>query len=203
MIKAIVFDFGGVLIDWNPRHLYRKLFADENAMEQFFADAQFMEWNLEQDRGGRFAQGVAEHAEKFPQYAKHLRAFDERWRETVGGEISGTVEILRALKRAGHRLYGLTNWSAEKFALVEHEFSFLQWFDGIVVSGRVGLIKPEPRIFELLLEQIGLPARECLFIDDAEKNIAAARALGLHTIHFVSPAQLANELRALSLLPAP
>ncbi len=193
-VRGIIFDFGGVLIDWNPRFLYRKLFADENAMEQFLADVQFAEWNLEQDRGNPFAAGVAQHVAKYPQYEEYLRAFDTRWRESVGSEISGTVEILRALKHAGYRLYGLSNWSAEKFALVETEFPFLQWFDEIVVSGRVGLIKPDPRIFTLLLEKIGLRAEECLFIDDAEKNIVVARELNFQTIHFQSPEQLAREL---------
>lgn len=199
MIRTIIFDFGGVLVDWNPRHLYRKMFADERAMEEFFERTQFWEWNLQQDGGRAFAEGVAQHIAKYPQYAEYLRAFDTRWRESVGGEIPETIEILRALKHAGYPLYGLTNWSAEKFALVSGGFSFLHYFDAIVVSGQVQLIKPDPRIFQLVLEKSGMRADECLFIDDSETNVNAARALGFHTIRYTSPEPLRKELEKLGL----
>jgi len=196
---VIVFDFGGVLIDWNPRYLYRKLFADENAMEQFFDEIQFPEWNADQDRRPSFAEGVAEHSEKFPHHAEMIRAYDERWTESIGGEIGETVEILRALKAAGHPVYGLSNWSADTFARIRDQFAFLSWLDGIVLSGEVELTKPDPRIFQLLLEKVNRPANECIFIDDAEKNIKAAQALDFHTIHYTSPEQTKRELEALGI----
>lgn len=196
MIGAIVFDFGGVLVDWNPRYLYRQFFDDEIAMENFFDEIGFAEWNSEQDKGRPFAQAVSEHSAKFPQHAEMIRAYDERWTESVGGEISETVDILRALKRAGYPLYGLSNWSAEKFALVRAEYKFFDLFDAIVLSGEAKIAKPDTRIFELLLKKIGCPAEDCLFIDDSETNIAAARALNFQTIRFESAEELARELRA-------
>ncbi len=199
-IRAIIFDFGGVLVDWNPRYLYRKLFADENAMENFFTEIGFPEWNTEQDRGRAFAEGVAEHSQKFPHHAEMIRAFDERWSESIGGEISETVEILRALKRAGYALYGLSNWSAETFPRVRDQFAFFELFDAIVLSGEVKLAKPDRRIFDLLLEKSGCRAEDCLFIDDSETNVNAARALGFQTIQYQSPEQLARELEQLGIL---
>lgn len=201
-IRAIVFDFGGVLMDWNPRYLYRQLFDDETAMENFFDEIGFAEWNLEQDKGRAFAVAVASHSEKFPHHAEMIRAYDERWLESVGGEIAETVEILRALKDAGYPLFGLSNWSAEKFALVRAEYEFFDLFDAIVLSGEEKIAKPDARIFEILMEQIDYRAEECLFIDDSATNIAAARALSFQTIHFESPEQLAAELRALGVLSA-
>ncbi len=198
-IRAIVFDFGGVLIDWNPRYLYRKLFENDDAIEQFLAESEFAAWNDEQDKGRTFDEGVAEHSKKFPQHAALLRAYHERYLETVGGEIAGTVEILYALKRAGYPLYGLSNWAMEKFLLVRERYALFDVFDAYVISSEVKMAKPDPRIFTLLLEKIGRRAEECLFIDDAEKNIAVARELNFQTIHFQSPEQLARELRALGI----
>jgi 2-haloacid dehalogenase len=199
-IKAIVFDFGGVLVDWNPWYLYRNDFEDEDAMHGFLREIGFAEWNHEQDKGRAFADAVAIHSERFPQHAGMIRAYDERWVESVGGEIAGTVEILRELKRAGYLLYGLSNWSAEKFVFVRERFAFFELFDGIVLSGEVKLAKPEPEIFGLLLAQSGQNAENCLFIDDSEKNIRAAEALGFQTVQFVSPEQLERELRELGVL---
>ncbi len=194
-IKAIVFDFGGVLVDWNPRYLYRQLFNDDAAMENFFHEVGFSEWNAEQDRRRTFAEGVAELADKFPHHADMIQAFDTRWIESVGGEIGETVKILEGLKAANYPLYGLSNWSAETFGRIRNRFPFFQWFDEIVLSGEVELIKPDPRIFELLLEKTGHAAGECVFIDDSEKNIAAAQALGFQVIRYVSAGHLESELR--------
>lgn len=196
-IEAIVFDFGGVLVDWNPRYLYRKLFNDDAAMESFFREVGFSEWNAEQDRRRTFAEGVAELAEKFPHHADKIQAFDARWIESVGGEIGETVKLLEALKRAGYPLYGLSNWSAETFGRIRETFPFFNLFDAIVLSGEVELTKPDPRIFELLLEKTGRDAGACVFIDDADKNIAAAQALGFQTVHYSSPEALAKELTEL------
>jgi 2-haloacid dehalogenase len=198
---AIVFDFGGVLLDWNPRYLYRKLFDDDHeAVERFLEEIGFSEWNLKQDEGRPFAVAVAELSEQFPQHADLIKAFDERWEESMGGEIRPTVEILYALKRAGHALYGLSNWSAETFRRIRHKYAFLELFDAIVLSGEVKVAKPDPRIYALLLDKINRPAEECLFIDDSEANVAAARRLGFRTIRFESTEQLESELRRLGML---
>jgi len=194
-VRAFVFDLGGVLIDWNPRYLYRQLLDDDTAIQEFFDEVGFGEWNLRQDRGRAFAEAVDDLAGRYPHRADLIRAYPERYPETVGGPIQGTVEILRALHDKGYPLYALSNWSAETFAMVRDDFPFLALFDSIVLSGEVRLVKPEPEIFHLTLQRIGLPAQECLFIDDSAANIAAARALGWQAIRFESPEQLARELR--------
>ena len=198
---AIIFDFGGVLLDWNPHHLYRKLFGDDaEAVERFLTEIGFAEWNLEQDRGRPFATAVAEMSERFPHYADLIKAYDERWEESVAGPIQHTVDILYRLKQAGYSLYGLSNWSAETFRRVRHKHAFMELFEAILISGEVQLVKPDPRIYALLLGQIGRTAEECLFIDDSEANIAAASRLGFRTIRFESPRQLESELHRLGLL---
>lgn len=192
---ALVFDFGGVLVDWNPRHLYRRLFhGDEAAVENFLTEIGFVPWNLAMDRGRPFAESVAELSARFPQYADLIRAYDTRWEESVPGAIEPTVELLAQLKRAGYPLFGLSNWSSEKFALVRHKYLFLAWFDAYLISGDVKIIKPDPRIYQLLLEKIGKPAAQCIFIDDAATNITAARELGFDAIQFHDAAQLAAAL---------
>jgi 2-haloacid dehalogenase len=200
-IKAVVFDFGGVLIGWDPRNLYTHYFPDEpQAMEDFLAEISFMDWNAQQDKGRSFAEAVASLAKQFPHHAHLINAYQENWRESITGIIDGTVELLWKLKETGISLYGLSNWSAETFALVRHEFKFFDLFDEIVLSGDVKLIKPEPEIFELFLRKIGKPADQCLFIDDSEPNIITARKLGFDTVHFISPEHLKNELEIRQLL---
>jgi 2-haloacid dehalogenase len=200
MIKAIVFDFGGVLFDWNPLYLYRKYFDDEQSVERFLSTIGFAEWNAQQDRGRPFAQAVAELSAQFPEYADLIRAYDERWIESLGGVIQPTVEILRSLREAGFPLYALSNWSAEKFQLVRARYEFLSWFQDIVISGAVKIAKPDPRIFELLLERINQPAEDCLLIDDSPDNIQVARGLGFATICLESPEQLRTKLVHMGLL---
>ena len=198
---AIIFDFGGVLIDWNPRYLYRKLFpGDEQAMERFLVEIGFDEWNRLQDAGRPFSVAVAELCTRHPQYCDLIRLYDERYPESINGAIPGTVDILRQLRTAGYPLYAISNWPAEKFDLVRPDYEFFGWFRGIVISGEVGAAKPDPRIFHALLEQVGRPAGECLLIDDSPVNIAAAQALGFQTLRFHSPAQLAGELARRGLL---
>ncbi len=200
---AIIFDYGGVLLDWNPRYLYRKLFPnDEPAMERFLAEIGFSEWNVQQDAGRPFAIAVAELCARHPHYCDLIRAYDQRFLEAVGGAIPGTVEVLRRLHLAGFPLYGLSNWPAEKFRLVRPGYAFFDWFQGMVISGEVGIVKPDLRIFHLLLEQVARPSGECLLIDDSPANIAAADSLGFQTIHFHSPTQLAAELSLRGMLPA-
>jgi 2-haloacid dehalogenase len=194
---AIIFDLGAVLIDWNPRYLYRKLFDDEVAMERFFTETDLLRWNARQDEGYPFAQAVRELSTQFPQYESYIRAFHERWEEMMPGAIEPTVEILAELHANEYDLHALSNWSAETYPIAAARFEFLHWFRTVVISGAVKLCKPDPRIFGLMLEQIGRPAGECLFIDDSHANYEAALQLGFQAIHFHAPEQLRAELRNL------
>ncbi len=199
--RVVVFDLGGVLIEWNPRYLYRKLFGgDEAAMESFLANVCTVEWNERQDAGRSFADAVAELRPQHPDKLDLIEAFGRRFGEMIPGPIEASVGILADLKRAGVPLYALTNWSAETFATQQHRFEFLRWFDGIVVSGQEGVIKPDPRIFRILLERYRVAPEDAVFIDDNPGNAAAAASLGIHGIHFRSPALLRRELEALGLL---
>jgi 2-haloacid dehalogenase len=192
---AFVFDLGGVLIDWNPRHLYRQLFdADEPAMERFLSDVCSPAWNVQQDAGRPFAEAVEELVLSHPQHEPLIRAFHERWPETLGGAIEGTVELLAGLKAHGYPLFALSNWSAETFHHARARFGFLEWFDQIVISGEAKLVKPDPRIFDVLLERAGRPAEACLFIDDTEANIVSARRRGFDALLFTTPEALRAEL---------
>ena len=196
-----VFDLGGVLLDWNPRHLYRKLFAgDEAAMEHFLATVCTHEWNRCQDAGRSFAEGgrllTAEHPDK----VELIDAYGARFDEMIAGPIAGVVEILAELRDRGTPLYGLTNWSAETYQPTRKRFAFLSWFRGILVSGEVGVIKPDPRIFELLIERFAINPGNAVYIDDVEANVAAAQSFGIHAIQFTTPARLRRELTRLGLL---
>ncbi len=201
-IRAIVFDFGGVLIDWNPRYLYREYFDnDPAAMEDFLNEIGFSAWNLEQDKGRPFAVAVEELSTRFPHHSHLIRAYDERWEQSIAGPIQPTVEILRALKEAGYALYGLSNWSAETFYRARDKYAFFSWFDAIVLSGEAKLIKPDPEMFQHFLAKVGRTAEECLFVDDSLPNVEAARRLGFTAIRFVSSQQLEAELHKLNILP--
>jgi 2-haloacid dehalogenase len=194
-MKTIIFDLGGVLLDWNPHRLYAPYFNSSTEIDRFLREINFPEWNLQQDAGRPFAEGVAALSQEFPHYAHLIRAYHERWEDSVPGAIDGTVDILKRIKRDGVPLYALTNFSAETFPIMRRRFDFLQLFEYILVSGEVGLVKPDPAIYRLMLEKIGRPARECLFIDDSAKNVAAAKEMGFDTIHFQSPGQLKTELQ--------
>jgi 2-haloacid dehalogenase len=198
--KTIVFDLGNVLINWNPRNLYRKLFTEPTAMEHFLTHVCTAAWNLEQDRGRSWADAVALLSARHPTQAELIAAYATRWQEMLDGPIQGTVEILRELKIAGRPLYGLTNWSAETFPVARQRFEFLDWFDGIVVSGDVKLVKPDARIYRHLLDSYGLTAGETVFIDDSHANVEGAKAVGLAGLHFTSPAALRRDLTALGVL---
>ena len=199
-LPTIIFDFGGVLIDWDARYLYRKLFQrDEEAMERFFAEVDFYDWNLQQDAGRSFRQAVESHCRRHPAYCDLIRAYDMRWEESISGPIQPVVDILYGLKHSGYPLVGLSNWSAEKFRLVRERFEFFNWFDTIIVSGEVKLVKPDPRIFSLLLERIQRPAEKCVFIDDSASNIQAAQQFGIQTIHFQSSEQLRADLKQMGI----
>ena len=197
-----MFDLGGVLIDWNPRHLYRTLFDDEAEMERFLAEVTTSAWNLELDRGRTFAEAIPELVAEYPAEAARIEAWRDRWPEMLGGPIDGTVDILAALHGLGTRLIAITNWSAETFRYAPPRFPFLAWFEGIVVSGEVGMIKPDPAIFRLLIERYALDPARTVFIDDARANVEAAEALGMRAIQFRDAAALRTALDELGLLRA-
>jgi len=199
-IKAIIFDFGNVLLEWNPRYVYQRYFQDDpEGMEQFFKEVNFADWNLQQDKGRPFAEGVAILSERFPHYAELIQAYHENWIDSIGAAYGGTIEILKQLKKAGYPLYGLSNWSAETFPFAREKYDFFDLFDDFVISGDVGHVKPDPEIFQIMLEKIGRPARECLFIDDALTNINQAQKMGFAIVHFQSPEQLAIALHDLKI----
>ena len=188
---AVVFDLGGVLIDWNPRYLYRQLFADPVEMEAFLATVCSPAWNDEQDAGRPLAEATAQLVAQHPHHAAAIEAYYGRLGEMFGGPITGSVALLRELRQAGqHRLYALTNWSHETFPYARRTFDFLAWFEGIVVSGEERTRKPFPTIYQTLLRRYSLDAARTLFIDDNPANIRAAEAAGLTGIAFESPVQL-------------
>jgi 2-haloacid dehalogenase len=199
-VDHVVFDVGNVLIEWDPQHLYRKLIPDAAARARFLAEICTPEWNIEQDRGRLWADAVAERTALFPDHARLIRAFDERWPEMVPGEVPGSVALLEALRGAGVPLYAITNFSAEKFVLAQSRFPFLTQFRDVVVSAEERLLKPDPAIYRVLLERNGLQASRCLFIDDSEKNVRGAEAVGMRAHHFRDAAGLAADLRGLGLL---
>lgn len=200
-IKAIIFDFGNVLLEWNPRYVYQRFFPeDPEAMEHFLNEVNFMEWNALQDKGRPFVEGVAALSREFPHYSHLIQAYHDHWIDSVGQPVTGTIHIMQQLKQAGYLIYGLSNWSAETFPYVRQQHGFFDLLDDMVISGDVGQVKPDPEIFQILLDRIGRPAKECLFIDDALANIHQAQRLGFGTVHFHSPEQLAATLRELKIL---
>ena len=194
MGKTIVFDLGGVLIDWNPAYLYRKLIKDEKEIETFLSEVCSPEWNILQDAGRPLADATAERIALFPEHSDLIKAFYGRWDEMLGGAIEETVDILRQLKADGQPLYALTNWSHETFPIALERYDFLHWFEGTLVSGEEKLAKPDPAIFHLLLDRYGLQAENCLFIDDSRANISAANAIGFDVHHFTTPQGLRERL---------
>ena len=199
-ITSVVFDLGGVLIDWNPRHLYRKLFgADEAAMERFLAEVCTPDWNSRFDAGRPLAEGVAELVAVHPDQADLISAYQRRWPEMLGGAFEGTVAILGELRRAGLRTYALSNWSAETFQVTRPLYPFLEEMDGILVSGEVKLGKPDPAIFREFLRRFDLAPENTVYIDDWDRNVAAATSLGMIAVRFVDAVLLRSELRLLGL----
>lgn len=200
-IKAIIFDFGNVLLEWDPRYVYQRFFPnDPEGMERFFQEVNFMEWNMHQDQGRPFAEGVALLSKEFPQYAHLIQAYHDHWADSLGRSLDGTVEILKELKQAGYPVYGLSNWSAETFPQARARHDFFDLLDDYVISGEVGHVKPNPEIFQIMLARIGKSAEECLFIDDSLTNIQRAQEIGFATIHFQSPEQLRAALQKLEVI---
>jgi 2-haloacid dehalogenase len=199
---AVVFDLGGVLVDWNPRYLYRKLFDDEAEMDRFLSEVCTMEWHHAHDLGVPPEETCPPLIAAHPEYAEHIWAWTARSEEMVAGPIEESVEILRALKDRGVPVYGLTNMETWTYPGRRERYPFLRWLDGTVVSGFEGVAKPDPRVYELLLDRFGLDAARTLFIDDSPKNVAAARGVGMQALEFRSPAALRDELIAAGLLPS-
>ncbi len=200
--SVAIFDVGGVLLEWNPRHLYRKLFpGDDAAMETFLATVCTKEWNERQDAGRTFAQATCELLPRHADKRELIEAWARRFDEMIPGAIDGVVDTLAELKARGVPLYAITNFSAETFPPQLARFDFLSWFDGIVVSGVERVMKPDPRIFRILLDRHAVAPESAVFIDDVAANATAATRLGIHGIHFRAPDQLRQELAAVGLLP--
>lgn len=202
-VNTVVFDLGGVLVDWDPRYLLRKIMPGREAeMETILRDVLNHDWNLERDRGDSWPDAMARLKAEHPQWTDIFDVYTERWDETLGGSHEDTVAILRELKELGTPLYALSNWSAAMFPHAEATYDWLDWFDGVVVSGRVGLIKPDHAIFEYLLRTYGLAAEDIFFVDDFEPNIIAARSYGIHAHHYLGADELRRELVEADLLKA-
>jgi 2-haloacid dehalogenase len=201
MINTIIFDLGGVLIDWNPHYVYRTLFDDEQEMLNFLETVCTSDWNEEQDAGRSLQEGTDLLVAQFPHHEALIRAFYGRWEEMLGGALLGTVELFKRLKASGkYKIYALSNWSAETYPVAQQHYDFLGWFDGAVVSGVEKMRKPAPEFYQLLLDRYEVEPQTALFIDDNYRNILAAREAGIKTIHFTSAEELEKELEALKLL---
>ena len=198
----IVFDIGNVLLDWDPRALYRKIFASEAEVEWFLTHVCNSAWNLEQDRGRSFEEAIAEATARHPDQAQAIAAYHLRWPETLTHVIDGSVAVLEDLHAQDTPLYAITNWNQDKFRQTKARYDFLHHFRDIVVSGDEKLLKPDPAIYRLLLERNGLNASDCLFIDDSLKNVAGAQAVGMQAHHFTSPNQLREHLVSIGALGA-
>lgn len=198
-MKYVVFDLGGVLVDWNPRFLFRPLMGSVE-MERFLQEVATPEWNAQMDAGKPFAEAIQEQSRRFPADAAWLELYFQRWPEMLGGALDGTVTLLESLDARGVPLYGLTNWSAETFHFAEARFSFLQRFKDILVSGREGLVKPDPRIYRRLLDRNGLAPEDGVFIDDVPANVEGARSVGLDGVRFEGAARLRGDLQRRGLL---
>ncbi len=199
-IDTVVFDIGNVLIPWEPRWLFRKLLPDDAAIERFMAETDFLTWNLAHDAGQRFAEGIARHGTAFPHYRHLFEAFFERWEETTGEPIAGTLALARELRAAGYRTLALTNFSAETFPRALRLHPHLDEFEGIVVSGHERLVKPDPAIYRRLCERFRVEPARSVFIDDSLPNVEGARSIGMLAVNFVSADQLRDELRGLGVV---
>jgi 2-haloacid dehalogenase len=200
-INTIVFDLGGVLIDWNPDYVYRTIFKDENEKKHFFQTVCTSDWNEEQDAGRSINEGTDLLIKKFPEQEANIRAFYDRWEEMLGGSIEGTVDIFRDLKKNPlYKTYALTNWSAETFPIALEKFDFLHWFDGRLVSGEEKTRKPFPNFYKTLIERFHIDPSAALFVDDNARNLVPANELGFTTVHFTSPQQFRQELQKIQVL---
>ena len=198
MIRNIVFDFGGVLVDWNPEYLFKDVFSDNTELDYFLENICTPDWNEKQDAGRSLSDAIRTLQERHPKYRNEIRLYYEQWTTMLGGPIEQNVALLKPLK-ANYRLFGLTNWSAETFPIALDLYPLFGEFEGIVVSGEERLAKPDERIYKVLLERYSLIATECLFIDDNERNILAAEVLGFHVLHLHIDICLKEELAQLGI----
>ena len=201
-LETVVFDLGGVLIDWDPRHLYRKIFDDPARMEHFLATVCTRAWIESQDEGLPAEQATAELIAAHPDWRAEIEIFHARWPETMAGAIEGTVDIVEALSASGIPLYVISNFAADTFPHALHRFDFFRHFHGLVISGCEGVKKPDPRIFQILLDRHEVAPATALFIDDMPYNVAAAQTLGLQAHRFTDPPALRARLAADGLLAA-
>ena len=200
MLDTVVFDLGNVLIPWDPHRLYRKLIPDTAQRTRFLSEICTSEWNAQQDAGRTLAEGTALKVAEHPEYEALIRAYYKRWEEMLDVPIAGSVELLHQVKARGLRVLALTNWSTETFARARPAYPLLDEFEGIVVSGDEGLIKPDPAIFRLMFSRYSLAPERCAFIDDSLHNVEAAAALGMKAIHFRSPEQARADFASLGLV---
>jgi 2-haloacid dehalogenase len=198
--SSIVFDLGKVLLEWDPRHLYRDIFADPDEMERFLAEVTHSAWNLEQDRGRPWDEAIAEAIGRAPQYEREIRLYRDQWSRMQPHAIEGSVDILHKLHAAGAPLYAITNWAADTFRETLPRYDFFELFRGVVVSGDEKLIKPDPAIYRLFAKRYALNLADCVFIDDSAKNIGGAEAVGMTGILFKNPEQLEQDLARMGLL---
>jgi 2-haloacid dehalogenase len=200
-INTIIFDLGGVLIDWNPAYVFDKLIEDETRRKQFFEQICTPEWNEEQDAGRSLKEATQMLVDQYPEWQEYIEAYYGRWEQMLGGPIEETVEIFRELKAKGqYKFYALTNWSAELFPVALQKYDFLHWFDGRLVSGEEKMRKPFPEFYQLLLDRFHITKEEAVFIDDNLRNAEAAQQFGIETIRFTSPADLRKALAAKGIL---
>ncbi len=197
-IETIVFDLGGVLIDWNPRYLFNKLMnGDEEKINFFLTHVCSQEWNVQQDAGRSFKTAVEELIPKYPDFEPFIRAYDEQWETMIGGVMDETVAILKKLIESRYSVFALTNWSAEKFRIARRRFEFLELFNDILVSGEVKLKKPDPEIYKLLFSRFAIDPKQAVFIDDSAVNIKISEELGMKGILYQNAEQLRNDLATL------
>lgn len=198
-VDTVVFDLGNVLVEWDRRLLYSQLIDDPRELDRFLDEVLTLDVNAELDRGASLATVTEGLAARHPHHAELIGAFRTRWPETLGAVLDASVAIVEELSANGVRLLALTNWGRETFAMSEPRLTFLRHFEGVVVSGREGVVKPDPAIFEILCRRHGVDPATAVFVDDSAANIATARALGFHTVHFRDGASCRAELRALGL----
>lgn len=194
MIRNIIFDFGSVLVDWNPERLYGPYFNDDAKMQYFLTEICPHAWNAQADAGRSTAEITEERVAVHPEWEKEIRMYFSQWIKMMGEQIPGMQELVEELKNRGYRLYGLTNWSAETFPLVKDNYPVFRLLDGIVVSGEEKIAKPDPGIFRILLQRYGLKPEECLFIDDNPGNVSTGESLGIRGLIFTSAAALKSRL---------
>ena len=203
MIKTIIFDLGGVLIDWDPKHLYRKIFDTEQEVDFFLTHIATSDWNETQDGGRSLKDGTDLLLKQFPEdkWKEPITAFYDRWIEMLGGPVTGTVEILKqCIDDPALQVYALTNWSGETWPIALQEFEFLHWFEGVLVSGQEGMRKPVREFYQLMMDRFKIEKESALFIDDNQRNVDASNAFGLNALLFENPVILGEDLKRLGVL---